>query len=417
MARERKASIIDMIKYVVREGILGGGPSYKCLLAALLLMTVYGFYMWIGVQHAPIFLHSNAGGMILTGMNDSVPWGLYIAFFIFWVGIAAAGVVFGLAGYAFHHEGFKKIAVLAEVQAIAALVIALVLIIVDVGRPIRAMILIPQLPNFPQSMLDWDFIVLTTYLILNIIAYVYVVKKQLSGEEPSLRFEHLFILVAAPVAIGIHTVTAFISQALTARPYWNSPLLAPRYVATAFASGPALLLLVLMMAEKRLGLKIDPDVYKKTVYVIAGSLVVGLYFSLSEAQEVFWYTTEPMKYAQASVLFFGKYIWWVGLLGWLWIILGSTAVILCIIPSVRSTRAGIAAISIITIIGVICEKTLTMIVPAFTPDPLGQVVGYTPTPVEYAITLGVHTLGFLVYAILALPALKLMVRHHAPKPA
>jgi len=408
-----KVTLVDLIKYVIVEGIMRGGPSYKCLLTGLALMAIHGLYLWIFVQHAPIFLGSDAGGMIVTGMNNSVPWGLYIAFFIFWVGVAAAGIMFGLAGYVFHHKGFKHIVVIAEVQAIAAILIAMMLLFVDVGRPIRTLILMPQLPNFPQSILDWDFIVLSTYLILNILAYIYVLRKMLAGQEPSIKFEHIFMVIAAPFAIGIHTVTAFISQALVARPYWHSPLLAPRYVATAFASGPALLLLVLLIAESRMGLKVDFDVYKKTVYVIIGSLVIGLYFTLSEAQEIFWYTTEPLKRAQASVLFFGKHIWWLGFLGWLWVILGVAAVLLSFIPSIRNTRKGIAILSTIVIVAVICEKTLTIVVPAFTPDSLGQVVGYVPTPIEVAITVGVHAIGFIVYAILARAALKLLIQRQS----
>ena len=413
MERQSRVSLVDLIKYVITEGIVRGGSSYKSLLLGLALMAIYGLYLWIFVQHAPIFFGSDAGGMIVTGMSNSVPWGLYISFFIFWVGVAAAGIMFGLAGYVFHHKGFKQVTVVAEVQAIAAILIAMMLLLVDVGRPIRVLILMPQLPNFPQSILDWDFIVLSTYLILNIIAYVYVLKKLLAGQEPSLKFEHIFIVIAAPFAIGIHTVTAFISQALVARPYWNSPLLAPRYVATAFASGPALLLLVLLIAESRMGLKVDFDVYKKTVYVIVGSLVIGLYFTLSEVQEIFWYTTEPLKRAQASILFFGKHVWWLGFLGWLWVILGITAVLLSFIPAVRNTRRGIAVLSIIVIIAVICEKTLTIVIPAFTPDSLGQVVGYVPTPIEVAITLGVHAIGLMVYAILARSALKLVIQRQS----
>jgi len=411
--RRGRISLVDLIKYVIVEGVIRGGPSYKSLLLGLALMGVYGLYLWVFVQHAPVFLGIDAGGMIVTGMSDSVPWGLYIAFFIFWVGVAAAGIVFGLAAYVFHHEGFRQVAVLAEVQAIAAILIALMLLFVDVGRPIRTLILMPQLPNFPQSILDWDFIVLLTYLALNLLAYVYALKKLLVGQKPSLKFEYTFIAIAAPFAIGIHTVTAFISQALTARPFWNSSLLAPRYIATAFASGPALLLLVLLIAESRMGLRIDFDVYRKTVYIIAGSLVVGLYFTLSEVQEIFWYTTEPSKLAQASIVFLGKYVWWIGFLGWLWVILGVATVLLSLIPSVRNTRRGVAVLSITTVIAVICEKTLAIVVPAFTPDSLGQIVGYVPTPIEIAITIGVHAIGFMAYAILARSVLRLMVQYQS----
>ncbi len=404
--------IVRAVKYIVREG-LRGGRAYYGLLLGLLVMAVYGVYVWVGIQHAPIFLASERGGLVLTGMSDSVPWGLYISFFVFWVGVAAAGIMFALGAYVFGHPGFRKIAVLGEVQAIAALVIVLLLIIADMGRPLRALVLMPLLPNFPRSMLAWDFLVLTGYLVINLAGYIYTVGRYSEDRGLSARFLVPFVIIAAPIAIGIHTVTAFISQALTARPYWNTALLAPRYVATAFASGPALLLLVLLAAERTVrGFRVDWDVYRKTIFVTTGALIVGLYFTLSEVQELLWYTTEPFKKAQLEVLLLGRATPWLSLLFWLWVSLGIAAVILALIPSVRSTRGGVAFIALLTVIAVIGEKTLTIVLPSYIPDSLGQIRPYTPTPVEIVVTIGIHAIGFLIYAILAKPAIRAIMTHY-----
>ena len=412
MAREYGDSWLDTIKYIIDEGLLKGSKAYYIALIGLVLMAAYGLYVWIFVQHAPIFLGSDYGGMFLTGMSDAVAWGLYISFFVYWVGVAAAGIVFGLAAYAFGHKGFKKVAVLGEVQAIAAIVTVLLLIVVDIGRPIRAMILMPQLPNL-HSMLDWDFLVLSGYLVLNLIGFLVTVHYYRRDLPLPAKFTVPFIIIAAPFAIGIHTVTAFISQALTARPIWNNPLLAPRYVATAFAAGPATLILALVLAEKYVkGFKVDPDVYKKTMIVVMGALVVGLYFTLSEAHELFWYTTEPLKKAQALELFYGYHLPYLAIMLWLWIALGVAAVILGLIPKVRNTRTGLLLISILTIIAVVNEKTLTIIVPGYIPDSLGRYIPYYPTPLEYAITLGVHAIGILVYLVLAKAAISAIMRHY-----
>lgn len=411
-AREYGGGFVDTIKYIVSKGLLEGSRAYYMALLGLVLMAAYGVYVWVFIQHAPVFLKSDYGGMMLTGMSDSVPWGLYISFFIFWVGVAAAGIVFGLAGYVFGHKGFKKVAVLGEVQAVAAIVTVLSLIMVDIGRPLRAMILMPQLPNL-HSMLDWDFMVLTGYLILNIIGFLVTVHYYRQDKPIPRKFLVPFMIIASPFAIGIHTVTAFISQALVARPYWNSPLLAPRYVATAFASGPAILMLVLVLAEKYIkGFKVDDDVYRKTMLVMVGALIIGLYFTFSEAHEVFWYTTEPLKKAQFEEAFYGYHLGYLPVMMMLWIGLGAAAVILALIPKVRNTWPGRLLIAVITIIAVINEKTMSILVPAYIPDPLGRYILYYPTPLEYAITLGMHAIGILVYLVLAKVAIEVIMTHY-----
>jgi len=262
-------------------------------------------------------------------------------------------------------------------------------------------------------MLDWDFIVLIGYLVLNLIGMLVTVHYYRQDKPIPKKFIVPFITIAAPFAIGIHTVTAFISQALTARPIWNSPLLAPRYVATAFASGPAILLLALYLAERYIkGFKIDFSVYKKTLYVIVGSLIVGLYFTLSEVHEIFWYTTEPAKKAQAQTLFLGYHLPYLAKLMWLWIGLGIAAVILGILPRIHNTKRGIIFVSILTIIAVVAEKTMTIIIPGFIPSALGEVKPYYPTAIEIGITIGVHAVGILLYLLLARPALKAVMMHY-----
>ena len=406
------SSFVDTIKFVIREALLTGSARFYLAALGLLIIALYGMYLWIFVQHAPIFLGSEEGGLILTALSDSVPWGIYIAFFVFWVGVAAAGIVFGIAAYVFGDKEFKKVAVLGEVQAVAAIITVLLLITVDLGRPLRALVLMPQLPNL-RSMLDWDFIVLIGYLVLNLIGMLVTVHYYRQDKPIPKKFIVPFITIAAPFAIGIHTVTAFISQALTARPIWNSPLLAPRYVATAFASGPAILLLALYLAERYIkGFKIDFSVYKKTLYVIVGSLIVGLYFTLSEVHEIFWYTTEPAKKAQAQTLFLGYHLPYLAKLMWLWIGLGIAAVILGILPRIHNTKRGIIFVSILTIIAVVAEKTMTIIIPGFMPSALGEVKPYYPTAIEIGITIGVHAVGILLYLLLARPALKAVMMHY-----
>jgi molybdopterin-containing oxidoreductase family membrane subunit len=436
---------------------------------AMAALTAFGLGLWAGVQAAPAIytqlvyhlgvdphvlhqfgIYEHHGGMVYTDMSDWVAWGLYISFFVFWVGVAAAGVLFGIAAYGFRDKGFMRLAPLAEVQAIAALVVALLLVFVDVGRPIRTieLLALPIMLHFtfpnPHSMFDYDFTVLNSYLIINIIGVFIAVHWYRRGPKfaPPKWLMYAFMVIAAPLAIGIHTVTGFISQPLTARPMWNGPLLAPRYVATALAAGPAMLLIVAVIAEKFYkGFKVPKYVYEKTLIAAIAAMIVGLYFSLSEAQEIFWYTTEPLKRAQAISIFLSPLVcgimkqilkdyavffaghnlcsWgypqvsYLAMLNWLWILLGTFTVLLTIfVPRLRKSYKGIVFLSALIVIAVVGEKTLAIVEPAYIPDVLGKLVPYNPTPLEWALTVGAHAAGMLVYLLLARPVLKAIIAHY-----
>jgi len=402
----------DTFVIIIRDGFKGGSKRYYLAMTAMTLLTIYGLYLWIFVQHAPVFLHANYGGLALTGMNDSDPWGLYVAFYIFWIGVAAAGIAFGVAAYVFQDKELIKIAVLGEVQAVASLIIVLSLLSADVGRPIRALFELPFLPNL-RSMLDWDFIVVSVYLTINLVA-VYVSVHYYRQDKPlPKKFMIPYVASAAPFAIGIHTVTGFIFQALRARPIWNTSLLAPSFVAGALAAGPAGVLIAVYLAEKYIdGFHVSIDMYKKIIYIIAGGLITALYFTFSDAQEIFWYTTEPMKWAQARNLYYGIHVPYLAVLEWIWISLGVAAVLLSFIPSTHKSKEAMLFIAIITFIAVISEKTLAILVPGFTPSTLGEIRPYHPTPIEYGITLGAHTFGILIYLWLARPAIKAIMTHY-----
>lgn len=391
--------ILGTLAYIFREG-LRGPTAYKMLLAGLALMAVYGVYLWVFVQHAPVFLASNSGGLVLTGVNEDVPWGLYISFFTFWVGVAASAVIFSFAAYVFGDKHFKRIVPLAEAQAIVALVITVWGIVANLGRPERALVLMPQLAN-PRSMLDWDFIVIFTYMALNAVAFVYTVHKYRLGEDLPRGFIVPFMIVSTPFAIGIHTVTAWMFHALTSRPALNTALLAPRFIATAFASGPALLLLLVYILEKTTSwLKVDFSVYRRTLNVIVISLATGLFFTPAEFHEALWYTTEPLKRGQLLATLLGGGIPLLTTLFWLWLSLGVAAAILGMLPPVRSSKAGIAFTALVTFIAVFSEKTLATILPGFVVNPLGLQASYNITPLEVFVSIGIHATVFILFAIL-----------------
>jgi len=459
--------ILKTIWYFIKYGFNGGWRHWAFILS-MALVSAWGVALWAGVQAAPAIytqlvkhlgfnpqtltqlgIKPNEGGMVYTDMSDSVAWGMYISFFVFWVGVAAAGVLFGVAAYGFRDKGFMRLAPLAEAQAVAAVLVALALVFFDVGRPIRTFLLmaVPIMqgnPPNPKSIFTYDFLVLNGYLILNIIGVFLAVHWYRRGPkyEPPKPLMFLFITIAAPFAIGIHTVTGFISQALTARPIWLGPLLAPRYVATALAAGPAFLLIVSIIAEKFYKkYKVPMYVYEKTLLAAIAALIVGLYFTLSETQELFWYTAEPAKRAQAIGLYLAPFVcsimkpivkdyafyfaghnvcrWgypgmeYLAILFWMWVILGVLATILTIfVPRLRRSYKGIVFLSTLIILSVVAEKTFTIVIPAYVPDVLGVLKPYFPTPLEVAVTAGAHAVGLLVYIILARPVIKAVEAHY-----
>ena len=401
---------VDTIIYILKEGV-SGGRAYRLLLAGLAIMAIYGVYLWIFVQHAPIFLGLDKGGLVMTGVNEDVPWGLYISFFTFWVGVAASGVIFSFAAYVFNDKEFKKVVPLAEAQAVVALIITVWGIVANLGRPIRATFEMPRFENL-RSMLDWDFTVIFTYMILNAIAFIYTVNQMRLGKPVSKKFIIPYMIISSPFAIGIHTVTAFIFHALTARPALNTALLAPRFIATAFASGPALLLILLYIAERTIPeFKVDFSVYKKTLNVIIISLTTGLFFTLAEVHEVFWYTTEPLKKAQFIATFYGGPIPMLTALTWTWIAFGVAAVLLGILPQMRKAKESIVLIALITFIGVFAEKTLATILPGFVINPVGLPSHYEIAPIEYFVSVGIHSTVFILYAILARSYLSTLLKY------
>ncbi len=211
--------------------ITNGSKAYYAWVTFLILLIAWG-----GFGYA----HQLAHGLIVTHMRDSVSWAFYIGNFTFLVGVAAASVMLVIPAYVYHWKPIKEIVIFGELLAICAVIMCLCFIIVDIGNPLRFWHMLPGIGilNFPSSLLSWDFFVLNSYFILNLIIVVYLLYCQFYKKEYKVSFVMPLVLLSIPLAIGIHTVTAFLFNALPGRPFWNSALLAPRFLASAFCSGP-----------------------------------------------------------------------------------------------------------------------------------------------------------------------------------
>ena len=216
------------------------------------------YYAWMGALTVLVLLGLNAyckqfvAGLVTTGMSDEVSWGVYIANFTFLVGVAAAAVMMVIPVYIYDNEELHDLVIFGELLAVAAIIMCLAFVTVDLGRPDRFWHLIPGLGkfNFPASMLSWDVIVLNGYLVLNVWICGYLLYSRYQGKKPSKWFYIPFVFIAIVWAVSIHTVTAFLYVGLGGRPFWNSAIVGPRFLASAFAAGPALIILALQVIRR-----------------------------------------------------------------------------------------------------------------------------------------------------------------------
>src|SRR5574342_650330 len=230
------SGVSEFLKGCLRQ-VLTGGKAYKAWVAFLLLTIVLGGAAYARQAHV---------GLIATNMRDEVSWAFYIGNFTFLVGVAAAAVLLVIPAYVYQWKPLKEVVVLGELLAISALVMCLLFILVDMGRPDRFLHIMPILgtPNWPRSLLTWDALVLNGYLIVNLVLVSYLLFKTYRGQPYDKRIFLPLVLLSIPVSISTHTVTAFLYNGMAARPYWNASILAPRFIASAFCSGPAVMIIL-----------------------------------------------------------------------------------------------------------------------------------------------------------------------------
>lgn len=216
------------------------------------------YYSWMGILTVFCLLGLNAYckqfayGLITTGMSDEVSWGVYIANFTFLVGVAAAAVMMVIPVYIYDNEELHDLVIFGELLAVAAIIMCLLFVTVDLGRPDRFWHLIPGIGqlNFPASMLSWDVIVLNGYLVLNVHICGYLLYCRYQKKMPAKWFYIPFVFIAIVWAVSIHTVTAFLYVGLGGRPFWNSSIVGPRFLASAFTAGPALIILAIQVVRR-----------------------------------------------------------------------------------------------------------------------------------------------------------------------
>ena len=381
--------------------VIRGNAAYYAWVGFLLLLIAVGIGAYYRqMQH----------GLIVTNMRDPVSWAFFIGNFTFLVGVAAAAVVLVIPAYIYHWKPITEIVILGELLAISSIIMCLLFVTVDIGRPDRIWHMLPGIGklNFPSSILAWDFIVLNIYLVLNVVIVGYILYKAFSKEAYNKKFIMPIIFLTIPMAVSIHTVTAFLYNGLTARPFWNSSILAPKFLCSAFCSGPAIMVILLQILRKTTKLEIKDEAIWKIAELMAYAAFLNLFLFGAEVFKEYYSATHHLLHYQ--------YMFW-GIEGhraivpfaWLSLFFNIIAFFLFLVPSLRRNWVTLNIGCVLIYFGVYIEKGMTLLIPGFTPDTLGEIYEYTPSLNEILVAAGIFSVGFLVYTLLVKIAIPIVM--------
>ncbi len=371
--------------------VLRGNRAYWAWVTSLLVLIASGVLAyWTQVTT----------GLYVTAMRDQVSWGFYIGNFTFLVGVAAAAVMLVIPAYVYQWKPIREIVIYGELLAISAITMCGLFVTVDVGRPDRVWHLMPFIGlNFPASILAWDVLVLNLYGLLNFSVVTHILYRAFHGKHYSKAFVVPMVLFSIPAAIGIHTVTAFLYNGLAARPYWNSSILAPQFLASAFCSGPAILLIVLQLARRFTRFELQDAAIWKIAELMAYAMFFNLFLHGAEAFKEYYSNTQHLVYTR---------YWYEGLDGhrtlvpfaWAALAFNVSAFLLFIVPAARRHPVLLNIGCLATYAGCYIEKGMGLIIPGLTPDALGEIYEYYPTLNEVRVAAGIFAIGFLVFTLM-----------------
>jgi molybdopterin-containing oxidoreductase family membrane subunit len=336
-------------------------------------------------------------GLETTGMGRDVSWGFYISQFTYLVGLAASGVMIVLPNYFHNYKKNKHMVIFGEFMAIAACIMCMLFIAVDVGQPTR--MLNVMLHPTPNSILFWDMTVLVGYLVLNLlVGWTCLMADRANLPHP--KWLKPFIYTSIIWAFSIHTVTAFLYQGLPGRHYWLTAILAARFLASAFCSGPAILLLVLKVTERFTTFQMPKDAVKTLVKIIMYAMCVNMFFFMLEIFTAF-YSNMPGHIHPIMYLFVGAH----GhneLVPYMWtfIVLAFLSITLLVTPKLRENHKLLPWTLAILVIATWLDKGLGLVIGGFTPTPFETITTYWPTGKELLVSMMVYAIGALVVTVL-----------------
>jgi molybdopterin-containing oxidoreductase family membrane subunit len=358
---------------------------WTVVLMALIVVGAYAWYMQLSM------------GLIVTGMSDTVMWGLYIAQYSFFAGLSAGALIFSAIVSIMNIEKYKQISRIAVVVAIICGFLAGAFIIADLGRPERAAIEMIVSPN-PTSLLFYDLLLPSLYLLVSIFYGWAIIK----GKDEGLKIKVLaaIAIIMAVLALGC---SSWVFGVVKARPLWFSALLAPLFISSSIVSGIALVILTAILTSKFTKMKVNSLLLSDLGKILAVLVPIELFLLFSELVTV-GYAEIPSHIDFVSLLLTGSF----SPLFWFEVVVGALLPIFILAyPRTRKSTVMLTVASILVMIGAFMLK-YNLIVPGLSIEtlgtlgetPIGEIRGtYSPTWIEWAIVTGLYALGTFLFTI------------------
>jgi molybdopterin-containing oxidoreductase family membrane subunit len=251
----------------------------------------------------------------------------------------------------------------------------------------------------PKSVLFWDMIVLNGYLFLNLIIGWTTLGADRRG-MPAPGWVKPLIYLSIPWAVSIHTVTAFLYSGLPGRGFWLTAVMAPRFLASAFAAGPALLILLALIVRKHTKFDAGTKAIQALAKIVAYAIIAFVFLFFCELFTVF-YSQIPEHMDHFKYLYFGldghgAYVPFM----WLSLILAAISIFILVNPKTRENEGILIVACVMVFISTWIDKGMGMISGGFVPSPLHEVHEYIPTMPELVITIGIYAIGALILTVL-----------------
>lgn len=348
------------------------------------------------------FTYQWLNGLGVTGLSNTVSWGLYIVAFMFLVGVSAGGliVVAGAELVGSHRlESLNRLAVVVSGTAIAA---AAVSIVPDLGRPELFWKMIVQ-PHW-TSPLMWDMVVITIYLSIAVVDLWILTRRR-----PMARALRIMAMITLPVAILVHSVTAWIFGLLVARPFWNTALMAPLFISSALVSGTALILLVAYAAKRFTDFDPPGHVFGDLGKLLGWFVAVDAFLLAAEILTVY---TSQVEYhlAPLELLLWGRF----APIFWSEVLLGlALPFAIFVIPALRRRMPLLLGGAALVVLGVLAKRVNILLPGLYEPligmapgipggrpgQPFSNVPAYFPTWVEWGVVIGILAFAATLIAL------------------
>ena len=353
------------------------------------------------------YLFQLTQGLCVTGMSNGVSWGLYITCFMFFVGLSAGGLIVASSAHVFGIESFKRVSMPAVITSTVCILCAGAFILIDLGGIQRIWNMFIHL-NF-TSPLAWDMCVITTYLVINVLDIIWLRR----GDERKVK---MLSYVALPVAILVHSVTAWIFGLQVAKE-WYTAIMAPIFVASAMDSGLALLLLALMGLNKSGVFKVENKLISSLAGLLAVCIAVDAFFIGCECLTMAYPGAKGAEALTVMASGITAPFFWIEIIGGLLV-----PFLLMVFAKNRANMKLVSVACVLVVLGVFCKRIWLLFTSFYEfniagapgvisgssaargasgVDVFAMLGTYAPTWVEIAVAVGVVSLGALAFIVMS----------------